>query len=114
VDILSTDQTTSIKEERKTMFTRQDYLNGKCNHREYYAQFVNESIKSMVKNNFGIERLRNSFTKDEYFNNIPLQSWDNLTYSVNCRKELESLGDFPTLAGKVCILKEAARQLIES
>ena len=94
------------------MFTRQDYLNNNCTHQEYYNQFVNDDIKKIVLNHFGYNKIKKSYSEDKNLNNIPLQSWDNLAYFLNFREEFKKYGDFESLASKVCILKNAARQII--
>lgn len=97
------------------MITRQDYLNKKATHREFYAQFVTPELKKQVLQSIGIEKLK-SAANDEHLNSIPLSFWDSMAgyartdFIVNKMKEC---GDFLTLAGCVCILKEAARQVIE-
>jgi hypothetical protein len=96
------------------MHTRQDYLNGIVSHEDYYSQFVTELTKNLVNKTFGFNRLESAYKKDHSFNTIPLASWDNLTYLFNPDKELKSCGDYSTLAGKVCILKESARQLVNN
>jgi hypothetical protein len=62
------------------------------------------SIKSLVEG------------KDEHFNNIPLQTWDRMLTPVpfEISKKLKELGDYATPAGVVCILKEAAMQIVET
>lgn len=92
------------------MFTRTQYLDRECSHREYYAQFVTDRSKRIVQSCIGIEKLKNS--TDEYFNDIPLKTWDVLPIAYN-RQAMESCGDYLTLAGHVCIMKEAARQVLE-
>jgi len=96
-----------------TAFTRQEYLAQNCTHREYYAQFVNSAITDRVINAFGAERICNS--EDPHFNDIPLARWDVLLIPVPAwiNKKMRELGDYPTLAGCVCILKEAANQIRE-
>ena len=94
------------------MYTREDYLNGNCNHEEYYDQFVTDGIKNLVLHHFGYKKLNQSYSKDKNLNNIPLQLWDNLAFSLNFNNKFKELGDFQSLAGKVCILKNAARQII--
>lgn len=94
------------------MYTREDYLDNKCTHREYYAQFVNSYIIKAVRQSIGEGRIAAS--TDSAFNDIPLRFWDNLapvTYSES--KSLKEAGDFVTLGGAVCILKEAARQILD-
>lgn len=87
---------------RITEFTRKDRLENKCTHREYYAQFVTDRIKSLVKSQFG-EQLFNS--TDPHLNDIPLSKWDNLSGTV--------LRSGFSLSDCVCTLKEAAKQIIE-
>lgn len=91
------------------MKTRQDYINKKCTYEEYYAQFVNDNVKLMVKDHIGINVILNS--KDEHFNDIPLKKWDLIGLPYGIRDLLKEAGDFYTLAGQVCILKAAARQI---
>lgn len=78
-------------------------------HQKYYGQLVTEGIKRVVKTAIGMERLLAS--TDPHLNDIPLKKWDDL-YLPNI-PSMKPLGDYLTLAGKVCIAKEATRQLIE-
>ena len=79
-------------------------------HRKYYAQFVNQSTINAVVRQIGKANLLAS--TDEYLNDIPLKLWDNCQCIMAMR--MEEAGDYLTIAGKVCILKEAARQWIEA
>lgn len=92
------------------MYTRQQYLNNECTHREYYAQLCND-VKGVVKARIGIPVLLAS--TDPHLNDIPLSRWDGIAMSSGIHYGFKELGDVPTLAGKVCAAKEAARQLIE-
>ena len=102
--------------------TRKEYLdspleNKKDAHRQYYAQFVGPHIISMVKNRFGVTTLK-ACEDQRYFNDIPLQQWDSLSQALipvpfGLNTAMREAGDYPTQAGLVCILKEAARQLVE-
>ena len=93
------------------MITRQDYMNGKNTHREYYAQFVTADTILTVKRCIGETRIVES--KDENLNDIHLNCWDNIPcYGLNAK--LNECGDSLTLAGKNCIHKEAARQIKEA
>lgn len=94
------------------MYTRKDYLNGKCTHREYYAQFVTQYTKDLVSQQFGKGRIIEELEKDEALNGITLAEWDNLARFVSAN--MRPQGDYLTLAGAVCILKEAAKQIAES
>lgn len=91
------------------MFSREQYLKGECTHANYYAQFVTGSAFQIVLNTIGRDRILKS--ADKHFNDIPLHLWDRLSFPV---KGLKEAGDYLTLAGKVCIAKEIARQYKES
>lgn len=98
-----------------------DPIKGNKVHREYYSQFVTPEIKAIVlsflKSELSLKKYK-KYTLEQLkvnsFNDIPLKLWDNLTYCIRVKEALEAKGDYPTLAGKVCILKEAASQLIEN
>lgn len=95
------------------MSTRQDYMNGKCTHREYYAQFVTEQTRQSVLRNIGLERLQQS--TDPHLNDIRLSRWDGLEIVTReMDAAMREAGDWPSLAGKVCIAKEAARQILDA
>jgi hypothetical protein len=99
------------------MITRKQYLeNSSKLHNEYYSQFVNSDVLCIIKNAFGVDILRKAYTEDENFNTIPLSRWDALTMclSSNTTRMLENCGDYFTLAGGVCILKQAARIWIDA
>jgi hypothetical protein len=101
------------------MIPRKDYLEDKVDHRAYFAQFVNENVKHAILDAIGLDRLRAS--RDPHLNDIPLREWDDLAGGmcptssglVNARL-LRETGEGLSLAGLVCIYKEAAKQLIES
>lgn len=106
-----------MKQAQTTTFSRQDYLNGKCTHRQYYAQFVNAITKSRVANWFGVEQIKEALQTDEHLNNIPLAKWDGFVTCkqlINVSQKMKAAGDYLTLAGGVCIAKEAAKQLAET
>ena len=106
------------------MFTRKQYLDKQCTHREFWAQFVTEGMRQMVLRNITLERLQRS--QNEYFNDVTrLQDWDlmkDVTFRMLDMKKWREL-QYPEYTGltsvgwsysdNICILKEAARQLIE-
>jgi hypothetical protein len=103
-----------MKSTDTTSFTRQQYFNKECSHREYYAQFVSIGTKNRVLRLIGLENLQAS--KDEHLNDIPLSKWDSVfaggaPFEIN--SAMRAAGDFPTMAGLVCIAKEAAHQILE-
>ncbi len=90
-------------------------------HRAYYAQFVTPYVKALVKDRVGLSRLLSS--KDPHLNDIPLSEFDSIwvryTPSIHIRPPsaisalLREAGEGNSAATGTCILKEAARQLIE-
>lgn len=102
------------------MFTRKDYLDApledrKAAHRRYYAQFVTSHLRDIVRNHIGVPSLK-ACDDQRHFNDIPLARWDRLApipVPFRLDKAMREAGDYPTQAGLVCILKEAARQLVE-
>lgn len=110
------------------MFTYKDHIDGKCSHHEYYAQLVDGSnAKQVVRSHFTVEELKEMFAKDEHLNWMPsnkylprtdilagrsLGTWDCLGERL-WGVDWEKCGDYSTLSGKVCVLKCAARLIIE-
>lgn len=96
------------------MFTRADYMQNRCTHREYYVQFVSDGICNLVRLHIGEERIKSS--TDPHFNDIPLRLWDSLDYSMRamCASKLREAGSAGmSLFDTVCIAKEAAQQIRE-
>ena len=77
----------------KMSHTREDYLNGKCTHREYYAQFVTQEMKVRLKGYIGLDNLLKS--RDEHLNDIALRAWD-LFIAGPLKISLKSVGDYAT------------------
>jgi hypothetical protein len=84
-------------------------------HRAYYAQYVDEDVKARVLRHIGLDALLRS--RDEHLNDIPLKCWDTFVEMRMIPKsvadKLRENGDYLTLATGVCVMKEAARQIIE-
>lgn len=98
------------------MWTRKQYMDGLCDHRRYYAQFVNNGIFRMVERRFTAERLVRC-SDQANFNTIPLHQWDQLETVVARmvdRQLMKAAGEGWSLGTAVCILKEAARQVVEN
>ncbi len=105
------------------LIQRADYLAHKATHREYYSQFVTPYVKQTVIRAIGKSAILAS--TDEHFNDIPLSKWDAiigwsdfsrvpLATDLGSGAALRACGDYPTPAGIVCIMKEAAKQFKES
>lgn len=84
-------------------------------HRAYYAQFVTRAMRERVIWAFGINQLAAEYRRDEHLSGFDLGAWDALAaVTLASDKLLRDCGDFPTDAGRVCMLKEAAIQAIEA
>jgi hypothetical protein len=83
-------------------------------HREYYSQYVTQHVRDLVTRTFTVSVLLDS--KDPHLNDIPLKRWDVLVNYLHktTAEQLKSNGEWLTLGNGVCILKEAARQVIEA
>jgi hypothetical protein len=94
------------------MYTRKQYLNDECDHRDYYGQYVTDAHKRHLTRYISESRI--IMSKDEHLNDIPLKEWDNLPIFAGFgQKKLKENGDSLTLSAVVCIYKEAARQIID-
>ena len=91
------------------MFTRKQRLNDECTHAEYYAQFINESVKDRVLKYIGLDAIKRS--TDEHMNDIPLVQWDAIGITRHTGDQFRACGDYPTLAGSVSLYKTAAKQI---
>ena len=98
------------------MLTRQDYLAGRCSHREYYGDIVDElrtKYEINVRDTFWIDGVREALDYgDEALSFIPVSQWDNMAsfWLRLFREPLEVRNAPVSLAACVCIYKEAARQ----
>ena len=104
-------------EEKYGVDYRKAYLNGEITHEEYYGIVIDflggiDAVVNYVP--FDIETLKKSYQENEHFNTkiTPLRTWDfgatnirNLYYQfgINCA----------SVSDGVCILKQAARRMIE-
>ena len=91
-------------------------------HRAYYAQFVTDCVKDLVKARIGMGRLLAS--RDPNLNDIPLSDWDSIWMRRGPRGMwiepgarvaalIREAGEGFGASTGTCILKEAGRQLIE-
>jgi len=101
------------------MITRKEYIGAVLEtkeeraalHNAYYDQFVTPRIINMVNSYIGEDKIINS--TDPHFNDIPLEKWDRLVTGLPVGSKMKEVGDYLTIAGGVCILKAAARQIKE-
>lgn len=101
----------------RTVYTRKQYIQGDCTHREYYAQFITDEILVLVREGIGMEMILKSKQNEEHFNDIPLRVWDvlgNFIHTEQLRYKFARANDFVSKAGLVCILKQAAFEIAEN
>lgn len=101
------------------MMTREEYLadgtyEGHC---RYYAQFVTEAARARVRRHPQVETLvkskNHAFNDPESKEHFGLSWWGQPVFSADVAALMRAAGDYPTLAGMVCIMKEAARQVVD-
>lgn len=103
-----------MRKNNMTILYRADYLEKRCTHRSYYGQFVTEQIKNLVTSRIApVSQLIEAAKTDRRFNNIPLRRWDNTILFSSTDQAMREAGDYLTRMGQVCILKEAALQIVE-
>ena len=96
----------------KNMITRQNYLDGKVSHDEYYRTIATEAHISF-KNSDMLPAIKAALKEgDKHLSTIPLRIWDSLTGyigKIELQRVFKSHGDQYSIAGHVCVLKQAAR-----
>lgn len=95
--------------------TRADYMAGKVSHEEYYRAVARSAGISYAKSDI-LLKVRDALAAgDHHLNTIPLGFWDlraaGLLPSIS--RAFKVHGDGDTLAGRVCVLKQAARDAVE-
>lgn len=98
------------------MFTRKDYLSGKCTSSEYYSQYVEHTnARGLVLTFWDEKTLSEAYQKGEHLNSLSIKRWDELAERLTIGPGLtfSKLGDMNTLSNRVCVLKETARQIVK-
>jgi hypothetical protein len=108
-----------------TIKTRKQYMNKEISFDDYYGQFVNPATMKTLETFIGKEKIIKS--KDEHFNNIDLQIWDNLPLNgeSSCLLTFANTGQeasqenhkvtyIYSISDKVCIYKTAAKIMRDS
>lgn len=83
-------------------------------HRFYYAQMVTPEVRAIVERHFPAAELAISQNKDGCWNEYGLQEWDRVYIRGLIEPLMKQLGDSWSLAGNVCVAKEAAKQNVEA
>ena len=92
-------------------FSAADYRDGLCSSREFYRQFIDQTVIDIVLAGIGERDIKKS--RDRYFNDIGMRQWDLVAAAVRryLRKKIESVGAYASNALLICIQKEAAEQI---
>lgn len=93
--------------------TRKDYMEGRVTHEQFYSSVARAAGISFAQSDL-LPRVRTALEAgDEHLNSIPLALWDrraeNPVTRANISRALKEHGDFFSLAGGVCTLKQAAK-----
>lgn len=97
------------------MYTRRDYLYKRCDHDQYYSQFVTDSILALVERRIGLDNILDS--TDEWFNDIQLPRWDELSFYIKSLVDPQVIIQTQegwSISTGVCIGKQAAKMIRES
>ena len=88
------------------MINRADFMDETVSFEEYYNQFIDEKVITVVVDMIGSDTILES--RDEHFNDIPLADWDAVGA---CLPEIKwPADDWSSRSGLVCIGKQAAAQ----
>ena len=96
---------------------RADYMNGIVTFSEFYGSVAKAAGVSLKGNPKLIARVKAALANgDEHLNTIPLSEWDILAAGAapQIAASLKLHGDSYSLAGGVCVMKEAARRVAET
>lgn len=93
--------------------TRKDYMEGRVTHEQFYSSVAKTAGISFERSDL-LPRVKAALEAgDEHLNSIPLALWDNRAANpvtrANISRALKEHGDFFSLAGGVCTLKQAAK-----
>lgn len=98
----------------KTM--RAKYLNGDISHADYYRSLYKSLCISMEGTEILTEAKEALDNGDEHLNTIPLAVWDDMaSYTLNRKTAYDVFklyGDSLTLAGLVCVYKQAVEDAV--
>lgn len=98
-------------------FNRNRYLDGKITHEEYYHALAKTAgVNFQNADPAFLDRVRKALGEgDSYLNSIPLAEWDTRALSLlpSVRAAFKEHGDFFSLAGGVCLVKQAAKDAVQ-
>ena len=98
--------------------TRADYSAGRVSHADYYRAVAKTAgVSYRDADPKFMARVRQALADgDKHINSIALRQWDARAYSLLPRvaDAFKAHGDYLTLAGGVCLIKQAARDAVET
>jgi hypothetical protein len=97
--------------EEKTL--RQKYMSKEITHREFYAAVLKDAGVRLDRSHYLVKMCENLDPKNHY-NEVGLATWDRYPAPLGLVSAFKRAGDYMTPAGKVCALKEAVQQALES
>lgn len=93
------------------MITRKDYMEGRATYEAYYSEIVKE-CGVRVGEHLMVQVRKST---DPHLNDVPLMQWGSLHgYSARVNLAMAARGDYLTLAGAVCVEKQAAKMQLEA
>lgn len=99
-----------------TKTDRQRYLNKEISHADYYRAIAATAGVSYENADARfLDRVRRALAAgDEHLNTIPLAEWDARSTSIfGLHNAFRAHGDIYSLAGGVCLVKQAAKDAVE-
>lgn len=105
-----------MSEDAPKFFTRSEFLNNECTLAEYYRSILHELGINFEKHE-KLEEFRVLLEEgDKHLNRIPLSTWDLWgAWRINDPRThtvFRERGDSVSLAGLVCLHKQAARDAV--
>lgn len=97
-----------------TQPTHKQYMNKEVSFTDFYRA-VYKTASISLENNAIITKVKTALEAgDEHLNTIPLRYWDGLALSAcpSLTRAFKEHGDFYSLAGGVCAMKQAARDAV--
>lgn len=94
---------------------RKDYMDGHISFEDFYRSVYKIAGINLAGNRI-LDRVRTALSAgDEHLNSIPLPVWDALAHGARLAlaTSFKKHGDFFSLAGGVCAMKQAARDAVE-
>ena len=96
--------------------TRADYMSGKVSFADFYRAVANTAgISYRNADPAFLARVKAALASgDEHLNTIPLVEWDHRGCGLlAAARAFKAHGDFDSMAGRVCLLKQVAKDAVQ-